>query len=145
MRGYAVPVLAFPIVDLAELAAHAVSADATTKQEFWRSDLGLAYAPEGSTVTLPMLLAQPDATEMQVILGTITMGVDVGAWLHYRISMQAAAGQGVERVVLAFGAVQHWEQLDELMTSYQVRRCVIDSLPELHEAKRFQLRHRGKV
>jgi len=38
-----------------------------------------------------------------------------------------------------------WEELDGLMDSFHVSRCVVDALPETRNARAFAERHRGKV
>ena len=145
-RGYLVPSLAFPNVKLHELAAHAVSDDPSQVEEFYRSDLGIPYERNGATITEAMLIGLsasladgqlPSANWTQV-----TMGVDVGARFHYRIS---ASGPEKARYVLAMGAARSWEDLTDLMRQYRVRRCVIDAMPELHGCRNWAMLHRGKV
>ncbi len=146
IRGYQVPALCFPSVSLNELAVHAVDPDPTARTEFFRSDLGLPYEAAGSRVTIAMLQALsaelpggklPDGPWRQT-----TMGVDVGARFHYRIS---ATGPDGQRYVRAMGAVRSWDELDMLMSQYRVRRCVIDAMPEIHGCKAWADTHAGKV
>jgi hypothetical protein len=71
-----------------------------------------------------------------------TMGVDVGARMHYRVSSTGPDGQ---RYVRAMGSVHDWDGLDVLLAQYQVRQCVIDALPELHACEAWASRHPGQV
>jgi hypothetical protein len=146
LRGYWIPPLAFSFVDLVRLCVNAVNPDPSEREEFFRSDLGLPYTVGGSRVTLTMLLQ----LSAQLLNGQLpkaawrdtTMGVDVGARWHYRIS---STGPDGGRYVRAMGAASSWEDLDALMSRYRVRQCVIDALPELDGTKRWQGRYRGRV
>lgn len=146
IRGYHVPALAFPMVDLAELAIGATSDGPTRREEFFRSDLGVPYQHKGSSISLEMIdrlsanLAGgrvPDGAWRQT-----TMGVDVGSRFHYRVSAIGADGN---RVVRAMGAVQDWGGLDDLMSQYRVRLCIIDAMPELHGAQTWASQYPGRV
>jgi len=146
IRGYHIPALAFPSVDLSALVQASVSTNPAQVAEFYRSDLGLPFEPAGSRITLAMLTQLSHA----LIGGALpsgpwrqtTMGVDVGARLHYRIS---STGPDGARYIRAMGSVANWVELDRLIATYQVRRCVIDALPELHACKDWALGQHGKV
>lgn len=146
IRGYRVPALSCGRVDLNRLAVKAVSPDPTTVQEFWRSDLGLPYEPKGSRVTGDMLRQLSHGLERGRLpagpWSNTTMGVDVGARLHYRVS---SAGPSGKRYVRAMGAARSWEELDRLMADYKVRHCVIDALPELHKCAEWAAQYPGRV
>lgn len=147
VRGYQVPWYAFPVVDLNKLCAAAVSTDPSQTAEFYRSDLGLPYEPEGARVTESMLRQlSADLPSGRLPDGAtwrkVTMGVDVGARLHYRIS---ASGPDGGRYVLAMGAVRSFAELDALIARYKVRQTVIDAMPELHATRDWALTHKGKV
>jgi hypothetical protein len=146
LRGYQIPALAYPFVDLTALACSAVSADPAELQEFYRSDLGLPYEVGGARVTETMLAqlsyALPNGELPQIRFHDPTMGVDVGARFHYRIS---ALGPDDVRYVLAMGAVGSWLELDRLIAIYRVRQCVVDALPELHACEQWAAGHQGTV
>jgi hypothetical protein len=146
IRGYHVPALCFPSVSLTDLCIAAVSTDPEQVVEFYRSDLGLPYEPQGSRITqemLKQLSSDLDHGKLPSVTWTkITMGIDVGARFHYRIS---ATGPDGKRYVLAMGSVRTWEELDGLMSEYKVRHAVIDALPELHGAETWSNKHKGKV
>jgi hypothetical protein len=146
IRGYHVPALCFPSVSLAELCVTAVSDDPNEVAEFYRSDLGLPYEPAGSRVTEAMLkqLSAPlDHGRLPAGPWTdVTMGVDVGARYHYRVS---GTGPDKRRCVLVMGAVRSWDELDGLMEAHHVRAAVVDAMPELNGAEDWSRRHKGKV
>jgi len=49
------------------------------------------------------------------------------------------------REVIYIGVHHDYAELDELMTRFQVRSCVIDAMPEIHATRGFSTRHRGRV
>jgi hypothetical protein len=142
IRGYHVPALAFPVVNLAKLAVNATSEDPTQLEEFFRSDLGVPYETEGSNVTDSML----DAAGAMPLVGppytNVCMGVDVGSRFHFQIA--GLAKDGV-REILEMGSVRSWDALTDLLNKHAVRRCIIDALPELHGAKTWADEHKGRV
>ncbi len=146
IRGYHIPALAFPSVELSALVVASVSTDPAQIAEFYRSDLGLPYESAGSRITAAMLTQLSHALAGgQLGAGpwrNTTMGVDVGARYHYRISSTAPDGA---RCVRAMGSVTSWAELDRLIADYQVRRCVVDALPETHGCRDWALKHKGKA
>jgi hypothetical protein len=146
LRGYHIPPLAWPFLDLTAFAVSAVSADPSEVQEFYRSDLGLPYEAGGSRITEAMLQqlshALLNGQLPPVLWRDTTMGVDVGSRYHYRVSSLGPDGQ---RYVRAMGAVGSWLELDGLMATFQVGQCVVDALPELHGAEAWARQHPGKV
>lgn len=146
LRGYWIPALPWAQADLTELAVKAIAGDEADKREFARSDLGEPYESSDARVTEDMLLSL-DAELPNGRLGDwnhydVTMGVDVGSRLHYRISGMATDGK-VD--VLKMGAVRSWEELSSILVTYKVRQCVVDALPEQHAAAAWQAKHKGRV
>jgi hypothetical protein len=146
IRGYHVPALSFPSVSLLNLCLAAISTDPEQVIEFYRSDLGLPYEPQGSRITQDMLKklsSDLEGGKLPVATWTgTTMGVDVGARYHFRIS---STGPDRKRYVRAMGSVKTWEELDQLMDEYKVRHVVVDAMPELHGAEAWSDKHKGKV
>lgn len=114
------------------------------EQEFFNSKLGLPHIVEGARVT---------SAEINNCLGThlngkecsrtslVTIGVDVGKWLHVeidewvldkegRIDIHSAASPDV----LFIGKVQDFEELDRLILQYGANAVVIDANPEKRKA-----------
>jgi hypothetical protein len=146
-RGYWIPALAFPYVSLQKLAVASVSEIPAEIETFWRGDMGQPYDAKGSRVTEEMLLKL--SAEMaggrlpETGWSDTTMGVDIGARLHYRISSRADSDGYVYTRVM--GAVSTWPELDVLMEQFRVRSCVVDALPEIHDAFEFSQRFPGRV
>ncbi len=75
-----------------------------------------------------------------------TMGVDTGRELHVVISRRLdRKGSDPKREVIWIGTAQSYEELDEIMKRFDVSRCVIDALPEIHATREFAKRHGGRV
>ncbi len=72
----------------------------------------------------------------------IYMGVDVGIKLHVVIRRHLEENR---TRALFIGEVDTFEELGELMTRYDVRRCVIDALPDIHKAREFARARPRKV
>jgi len=82
----------------------------------------------------------------------ITMGVDVGNWLHYEINkwqIPASAGVNINTYarcqLVRAGKCRDFEQLDQLMEQFHVRHAVIDQQPERRKATEFAQRWWGRV
>jgi hypothetical protein len=83
----------------------------------------------------------------------ITMGVDVGKFLHWEIDQwdidRSIGSPDINIIstprVLAHGKVMNFEELDGLMYQYGVGYCVIDANPERRKALEFAQRMYGRV
>lgn len=150
VHGYHVPWWPFPFIDLLSLAHSAVSDDPTELQELYRSDLGLPYGAGGAGVTEDMLIqlttwqGAMDGGRLRLpdVWHSMTMGVDIGARKHYRIT---GIGPDGNLYVRAQGSVDLWADLDLLMIQYQIRQCIVDALPELEASQTFCNRWRGRA
>jgi hypothetical protein len=128
--------------------------DQAAEQEFFNSKLGMTHIIDGARLT--------DA-HLNECIGTyrkqthydgnrcITMGIDVGSWIHFEIDeWQLRYGTedintlGIPRVI-NYGKVRHFEQLDELMVRYSVVFAVIDALPERRMSIAFANRFYKRV
>jgi hypothetical protein len=75
-----------------------------------------------------------------------TMGVDTGKELHVVVSRRwDPTGKDPRREVIWIGTAHSYEELDSLVERFQVSRCVIDALPEIHATRAFAERHHGLV
>jgi hypothetical protein len=124
------------------------------EQEFYNSKLGVPHIVSGSRIT-DALIHECTGSHKEVDQvgtgGLITMGVDVGGWLHYEVDQWFGTKQGSDihssttcKLVRA-GKVQNFEQLDELMLQYKCLYCVIDANPERRKALEFAQRFYGRV
>jgi hypothetical protein len=125
------------------------------EQELWNSKLGLTHAVEGAQINDEQINecrvgyknnASPPS-------GLITMGIDVGKWLHYEVDQWFLpkklktidiADQCMCKVV-HFGKVKTFDELDQVFRKYKVLFAVIDANPEKREALKFANRFYGFV
>jgi hypothetical protein len=147
LRGYWVPPLAFPSVDLLRLAAAAVNPDPFERQQFFQSDLGLPYAVAGAKITVEQVLQLASPLENGKLPKCRwldpTMGVDIGFKKHWKAS--ATSSVDGRRYTLGVGSVDSWEDLDGLMRHFRIRRCIVDAQPDLDSAKELVARWPGRV
>jgi len=119
----------------------------TDEQEFFNSKLGLTHFVEGAKVTdadLDSCIKTRHMDDMIPTGGIITMGVDVGSWLHYEIDRWFIDGEPSPDIstmarceVLKVGKVKNFEELPNLMIRNHAQFCVIDSQPEHRKALEF--------
>lgn len=131
-------------------------ADKAAEQEFYNSKLGIPHVVDGARVTDKQI----DECRGEYINGSlvpssiITMGVDVGAFLHYEVDQWFLPDGGIPGNdlnimsrcrVLEYGKVRDFEELDILMQKWRIQFCVIDSQPERRKALEFAHRFFGHV
>lgn len=123
--------------------------DPAKLQHFYNSMLGLPFSSAGYRITRQILdscvkkgyTLQSQPSEAYTSSDTVTkhcsMGIDVGATLDLRISERV--GPDKRRIVYV-GKVPstRYEQIYDLMSQYNVKKCVIDAAPELLLAKQIQ-------
>ncbi|MFN8547757.1 MAG: phage terminase large subunit family protein [Candidatus Eisenbacteria bacterium] len=115
-------------------------------ERFYNLKIGIPWTDLGRKVDAATVLAlcgsHPLADAMPG--GYCSMGVDTGRELHVVI-LHDSDGDGhareTKRLVFC-GAMESFEQLDELMRRFNVARCVVDGLPETHATREFIARHR---
>lgn len=158
IQGFYVNQLYSPTVRPDELAVAYLKGQTnpTDEQEFWNSKLGLTHTVEGARVTetdITECMASHKKVFTSPPHSLITMGVDVGKWLHYEVTQYFSEGpintldinlQATAKV-LDEGKKLHFEELDELMRNFAVRFCVIDANPERRKALEFAQRFYGFV
>jgi hypothetical protein len=125
------------------------------EQEFHNSKLGATHEVEGARVL------DTDITECQgqyqmphSYTGTklVTMGVDVGNWLHYEIDEWTLRRGNVSDInqlatprLLRTGKVKEFDQILKLMAHFKVSACVVDANPERRAATTFARMVPGRV
>jgi hypothetical protein len=131
--------------------------DATEEQEFYNSKLGMPHVIEGARVTAEDINSCIKEYRMQEIVSSrrniITMGVDVGKFLHYEIVQWSfindRSSHDINLIarsqVIKIGKVNDFEQLDNLMLNFCVRHCIIDAQPENRKSLEFARRFAGHV
>lgn len=144
LRGYQLNRLVLPNPPLEVMKMAMEGKLPTTKETFYRQDLGQPWVSEDARLSL----ADLDATVADIKFDRrvfwfrrMAMGVDVGKKLHVVIR-----GYFDGRWLLALAdTFDSFAQLDELLDQYDVDMCVIDSLPETRAASDFYRRHKVKV
>jgi len=127
------------------------------EQEFWNSSLGLPHVPEGAAIDDTHLdecrNINPYRNGKIKPHGLITMGVDVGKWLHVQIDRwtlpetRYSSDCNIEATpkCLFFTKVKTFDELDRLMFEWKVNFCVMDVQPERRPAYDFACRFPGFV
>jgi hypothetical protein len=116
-------------------------------ERFFTLKIGIPWADvENKLSTHEVLALCGDEGLLERSDRSCTMGVDTGKELHVVISRrQDPKGKTRKREVVWIGAAQNFEELDDLMKRFQVSRCVIDAMPEIHSTREFAKRHGGRV
>jgi len=73
------------------------------------------------------------------------MGVDTGKSLHVVILRSTNDGDRARGQLLYLGVCHEFSDLDRLMEQFQIRRCVIDGLPETHATRDFARQYPRQV
>lgn len=155
-KGYHISQLYSTTVRPYELAISYIRSqrNPSDEQEFFNSKLGVPHIVSGAKVTDAMLSSCTGShkkCEAAAPGNLVTMGVDVGGWLHYEIDQWHVGKVGADihtstvAKVLKEGKVRNFEELDELMRAFKINFCVIDANPERRKAIEFAQRFYGRV
>jgi hypothetical protein len=127
----------------------------TEEQEFYNSKLGLPHVVASAQLNdsdIDRTIGQHRKGRQGATTRLITMGVDVGKWLHYEVNewyLGQSHGNDINTLatprVIDFGKVEHFDQLDKIMHDFGVTFCVIDANPERRAAIQFANRFYGAV
>lgn len=116
------------------------------RTEYYNSKIGIGYVEVKDRLAKQNILglceSEPMITPDRGDAGPCIMGVDQGNKLHVIV------GKKIDNKNIKVIHVQHykkWEDLDRLMDRFNVWRCVVDSLPEQRNARKFANNHFGKV
>jgi Phage terminase large subunit (GpA) len=159
-RGFHVNQLYSSTVTPAEIAKAYLKSerDPTEEQEFNNSKMGRPHVVKGASVTdddLSACIGGYRTQDERGSYGFITMGIDVGRWLHWevdewyvpQVQQVTTTDLNVQCFckVLKFGKVHNFEELDFIMHQYRVNACVIDANPERRKAHEFSCRFPNHV
>ena len=142
-HGYLISQLFSPKVDPGEILREY----RTTKfaERFYNLKIGIAWADNANRLTAAEVLTHcGEHGLLEKSERPCTMGVDTGKDLHVVISRYTDRRNG-KREVIFVGTRQDYRELDVLMERFNVSRCVIDALPEMHATREFANRHSGRV
>ena len=155
MKGWGISQLYSTTVSPSNIVAqyHRARTNPADEQEFYNSKLGLPHVVEGAKLTetdVESCIGE-HVTYQNNNAGLVTMGVDVGTYLHFEIDKWLIGPNTVDLnaearcQVLAVGKLLHFEELDILMRKFNVSGCVIDMQPERRKAFEFASRFFGRV
>ena len=136
-RGYFFSKMYSPYMDIKRMVESSKRGSEFEIQQFNNQELGIPYEPKGGKLSDDVLDAAVRDYKYQDVSGNNYMGIDVGLNLHYII-------QNDENIV-EIGSVKNFEELDKKMINYNVKKAVIDALPETRKAQEFADRFRGRV
>lgn len=166
VRGFHVNQLYSPTVSPGEIALSYLRSfiNPADEQEFYNSKLGLTHTVQGARVSDEDIVDCKRTHKMSDPVpqqgGPITLGIDVGKWLHYEVCQwffpkgftNDQPGKAICKVLDA-GKVRHFinpdgtgnDDLDFLMNRYNINACVIDANPEKRMALSFANKYWGLV
>lgn len=155
IRGFYINQLYSPTISPKEIAISFFKGlkNPAAEQEFWNSKLGLPHIVKGAKIDDEDIEAciKNYQNEIKAKSPIVTMGVDVGKWLHveisdwYALDTQGDLNDSSRPRVIYEGKVAEFEALDSLMLKYGVNHCVIDANPERRKAFEFANRFPGLV
>jgi hypothetical protein len=120
--------------------------DQVLLKRHWNAWMGVPWVPKGTRREEADVTAACAASTHRLSPAgsreTCVMGVDLGRETHYFTIWRRER----ERLFLLWGGTFYtFDTLDGLMAAFRVQMCVVDGSPETGEAKRFALRHPGRV
>lgn len=123
------------------------------EQELFNSKLGKPHTPDGSRINdVHIVNCIGDHMNEDGARGLVTMGVDVGKWLHYVINLWTLPNYNCNDLnvesrakAIKIGKCQNFEDLDILMREYNIAFCCIDAHPERRKSLEFATRHYNRV
>lgn len=160
-KGFSVNQMYSPVITPKTMALSSLRAlkNPAEEVEFYNSKLGVSHEVKGARVSDEdiqyCMVYGPKNRRGEFIPDNplITMGVDVGKWLHYvimqwKINDRINASDIHSRafcVVADHGKVQTFDELSEIMNKNRVLSCVVDRNPETRKAIEFANQHYGRV
>lgn len=157
-RGFHISQLYSTTVTPSEIASSYLKGltDVAEATEFHNSKLGTVYVAEGAQVFEDDIhdckrgYKNTDPIPRDALL---TMGVDVGTFLHFEIDQWHLPNKPInddtikEAIpkVVHFGKAKTFAELEQIMRTYFIRSCVIDANPERRKALEFAAQFYGFV
>jgi len=158
-RGFHINQMYSWVIEPWQIAEQALLAEtnAADEQELYNSKLGLPHVVAEARVTEDQIIACRGKYDKDSTLPTpgliVTMGIDVGKWLHYEIDewwlpdyYNSTDLNAICRCrVLSYGKKRDIEEINELMDRYSVRMAVMDAQPERRKAYEFVSQNYGRA
>lgn len=114
----------------------------TNLTDFYNLKIGIPYVEATNRLSVQEILGLCGNDGMaSADNGPCFMGVDQGKDLHVVIGKRSFQ----KTLIHHLGVYKDWQELDRLINSFHVSRCVVDGLPETRNARAFAERHRGIV
>ncbi len=111
--------------------------------DFWNLTIGVGHVEAENRLSIEEVLALCGSEGIvSSDEGPCFMGVDQGKDLHVVVGK---TGCSLGSQIAHLGVYKDWEELDPLMSNFNVARCVVDALPETRNARALAERHPGKV
>ena len=107
-----------------------------TKQYFYNFVLGLPYIGSDIVVNQDIILKCIDLTKPNFQQNNV-MGVDTGIEKYYVI----LNSEGIFKI----GKTEKWEDIEEMIKTYDVEICVIDAMPDITAPRKLKEKYPGKV
>lgn len=156
VRGFYINQMYSATIKPFEIGKTAIKAlkDPSSEQELHNSKMGNPHIVDGAQVNdseIEACIRDYRSSDAPPTGRLITMGIDVGKWLHYVIEcwfprrMGADLNMMSDCKLLAEGKVVSFNELDGLMRQWQVIMAVIDANPERRKAYEFAIRFKGHV
>jgi hypothetical protein len=151
VHGYHLSRLYSPWANIPEMILASQATTPLALQEFYNSDLGEPFVPPGGGLGLNELDAARRKYSVQKYAGQpCVMGVDVGIKLHVVIRETKPRRSSFPPLPefqprLWFAGQVGFDELDRLMTKFNVLSCAIDEQPERHKAREFLEQSQGGV
>jgi hypothetical protein len=145
IAGFHLSKLFSPTSSLLAIVEALQTVEETKRREAFNQDLGLPYSPRGGRLTKTLLdQCRRDYLHGPVAGEACAAGVDVGSRLH--VVIRGPASRTGDRPQRWAGAVEGYKALRNLFLKYNVRRAVIDALPETRAVREFRADYgRGAV
>ena len=137
MRGYYINQLYSPTCNIKKVIKNSLKTDEYEITQFYNQILGLPYEPKGAKISEEDIQSCVRAYNTPCKSNEAYMGIDVGRVLHVIIRDK--------QKVLNILTVKEFEELDPLMEEYNIKKAVIDALPETRKASEFANRFKGRV
>ena len=146
IRGYQLNRLTLPNPPLEAMHLAASGTIGMRQEDFWRQDLGVPYVTDDARLTAADLdrcrVDRFPALAPGMKPDEVVMGVDVGQRAFW-VVVRAFFGRRSFPVCVAI-VEGEWEELDDLVKTFDVKWCVVDALPDTRGATRFQDRMRSR-
>jgi len=147
--------MTMPPYEIAQLYLESLS-NPVKEQEFHNSKMGNDHEVKGARVLEEHIInamKRGGHANGTTSTGLITMGVDVGKWLHYEIAsweLRPTKDLGdissyVIPTVLEMGKVLSFNELDEIWKKHGVSFAVVDADPEGRKTFEWAQKHAGRV